>query len=543
MEYFFISLIILIIALLVGNDAVFNRKRDRGLKILEMLVTIGLVGYLIYSMPTNIEKHKLASTVKKETQILGEEVSIVNLDGSVTKTTIGKYLHDNFVKDIFDGNTNISKEEYNTNNALIIIVSVVLLVYWITLLFLFEKETIIDYKPMGDEEIFKKYNPLIAACIAQNRDVMLRDILAVILNLVNKKKLNINIESQGENEKINYKYYISENKESTYQMDMTELVIYRWIFEEKANFENGVIKHNYIRRGENGEFEIDIVKRMKDLADSSESYEKIKSISAGTKEKLNSMGANYNAVPIWLRLVNNVLLVISIILIINHIMKNGLNIKITTQEAIYAMFIGIFVVVIIPIIYVLSIAIIGVLRNLFKALSEVTEGLTGRKLIAKAISIIFATMLMMIIYASFGKELYIMYDLLLLGVTLLILSTDDHMIKHDYAILNDYYNIKELENKIKKYSLMKDENIEYIELWEDYYTYAVAFGTPIPVKRQLDVIRSSDTQILTDEVIENIYYVCKNYLEVMWDMDFSNKKSESTDLIGKVIDKIFDTDL
>ena len=45
----------------------------------------------------------------------------------------------------------------------------------------------------GEDELFKKYNPLIAGCIQGSRDVLARDIIAVILNLIDKKLIKMEI--------------------------------------------------------------------------------------------------------------------------------------------------------------------------------------------------------------------------------------------------------------------------------------------------------------------------------------------------------------
>ena len=72
---------------------------------------------------------------------------------------------------------------------------------------------------------------------------------------------------------------------------------------------------------------------------------------------------------------------------------------------------------------------------------------------------------------------------------------------------------------------MKQENVEYIKLWDKYYSYAVAFGIPMPVNKEIPIPYEND-KILSPESLEGIYYVSKAYLEVMWDMEFYNKKSE-----------------
>ena len=87
------------------------------------------------------------------------------------------------------------------------------------------------------------------------------------------------------------------------------------------------------------------------------------------------------------------------------------------------------------------------------------------------------------------------------------------------------------------YSLMKDENIEYIKLWDNYFPYSVAFGVPIPINKNIDSIYDTNTNILNMENLEGIYYVCKIYLEEMWNMEFYDFGQEIN--FEKIIDKLF----
>ena len=116
-------------------------------------------------------------------------MTVYNLDGTVEETTtIGEFLYHSFVRNVFSANTGINQIEFLKNNVIIIVVSAILLVYWITLLLLYEREQVSGYKIVEDDKLFEKYNPMIAACIAQNRNVMCRDVIAVVLNLIHKEK-------------------------------------------------------------------------------------------------------------------------------------------------------------------------------------------------------------------------------------------------------------------------------------------------------------------------------------------------------------------
>ena len=73
--------------------------------------------------------------------------------------------------------------------------------------------------------------------------------------------------------------------------------------------------------------------------------------------------------------------------------------------------------------------------------------------------------------------------------------------------------------------MIKDEQINYIKLWDEYLIYAVAFGIPIQIVNKLKETYQEDEDIEYLAKCENLYYICKAYLEVMWDMEFKERKS------------------
>ena len=534
---YFLKCIIFITIIFLGiNDIILNRKRYKYLKIIEFIICAFFVS-LLFS--TILEYHNLKSDIKKRIEndsIMGAQITEYNIDGTIGETmSIGEYMVKHFVRNVYDGRTNISQAEYLKNNIIIIVITCIFLIYWITLLLLFEKEEVTGYKITEDDKLFEKYNPLLAGCIAQNRNVMCRDIVAIILNLVNRGRLNLRIVPDESVKNIGYRYMISENKKSYERLDIIEKDIYDWIFEKVPNYISGNENYDYISKNEDV-IEIDLIKRIKDISQSDDTFVRIKEINLDTQRRLKRIGANHESVPASLKLFNNVFILLSTFFVANHIMKNGLDIVINNAQVLYYMFALIFAISILPVIYIFSLVSFEFIRIMFKSLNQITEGCTGRRLIARSISIILATLIIIVICGAFAKDVYIIFDILLLGVTCLIVFTDDYMLKHEPQILNDYYNLKRIEKKILDYSLMKDENIEYIELWDNYYSYSVAFGITIPVNKQINAIYDNKTQILTPENLEGIYYVCKSYLEEMWNMEFFELNSEIN--FEKIINRI-----
>jgi len=115
------------------------------------------------------------------------------------------------------------------STSIVCICTVFLIVYWIILLLIFERDKKYEVVNLNEEKLFDKYNPLLAGCFQGERDVLPRDILAVILNLIDKKCIKLEIEPSKENNET-YDYYISRVHDKENELDIIEEKIYRWVF-------------------------------------------------------------------------------------------------------------------------------------------------------------------------------------------------------------------------------------------------------------------------------------------------------------------------
>lgn len=112
----------------------------------------------------------------------------------------------------------------------IIIIAICLLVYWIILMLIYEKDKKYILDNVDDEELFKKYNPMIAGCIQGSRQILARDIIAVILNLINKKVITMDM-IPSTSKKEPYRYVITKNEENYNKLDNIEQYVYDWVFD------------------------------------------------------------------------------------------------------------------------------------------------------------------------------------------------------------------------------------------------------------------------------------------------------------------------
>ena len=155
--YFIKCILFLTIIFLGINDIILNRKRNKYLKILELLICMFFTLILFKTVIAyNDLKLEIRNYILNDT-IFGTEMTDYNLDGTKGETiTIGKYMAKHFIRNVYDGRTNITQVEYLKNNIIIIVVTCIYLVYWITLLLLFEKEEVSGLKIIEDGEIFLK---------------------------------------------------------------------------------------------------------------------------------------------------------------------------------------------------------------------------------------------------------------------------------------------------------------------------------------------------------------------------------------------------
>ena len=67
-------------------------------------------------------------------------------------------------------------------------------------------------------------------------------------------------------------------------------------------------------------------------------------------------------------------------------------------------------------------------------------------------------------------------DIMLIIISAIIAFTDNVMMKNEVNKIEDYSRLSLLKDKIKKYTLLNERDIEQNVLWERYMPYAVSFG-------------------------------------------------------------------
>lgn len=336
----------------------------------------------------------------------------------------------------------------------VMIFALVLVIYWIILMLVFEKDKKYDVTNLDEDEIFSRYNPMVAGCLQGSRDILSRDIIAVILELVNKKIINLEFQKTAEG-KENYRYIISRNIEKETEMDPVEKYLHLWLF--------GFNNHT-----------VDLQKRLEEMPKEGDANVRFRELNRRVKDTLNSVGANQPRVPKGLRIFNDFLLILSIVLIFRHIAYNGLNIYtgnlINLLPFVKLLYMGIIAIG--SFLYI-PIQIVVITRH---QISHIVQKVTGQKSVITAISlsILFAVIIGLTI--AFVPAKFIVADELLLGICLIIVLTDNLMLKNNPIISEDYSKLNLLKNRIVDYTMMEDRDVEQVKLWGRYLSYGISFG-------------------------------------------------------------------
>lgn len=354
-----------------------------------------------------------------------------------------------------------AKQNYTRNMG---IFALGLLVYWIVLLVKYEKDKKYKVVAIKDDELFEKYNPMIAGCLEGNRCILARDIIAVILNLIDKKNIELELKSKIDG-RDNYEYLIKKvpNKES--EMDMVEKYVYDWIF-----------KYNDC---------IDLSYALERMPKDEEANKKFKQLNKIVQQELNKKGANNQSVPKFLRIFNTILFIFIIFLSIHHILYQGFDIDANKIGLLLPIIVYAFALSpMLIMIFYLPISLIVTLRH---GITRIVHKITGKKVVTTAITIITLSLIVLVLTILFvpTEYKYIIVDELLICIAMIIIFTDNLMLQNSIKIIEDYSKVNGLKDKIENYTMMEDRDIEQVKLWGKYLAYAVSFGIADKISKRI----------------------------------------------------------
>lgn len=337
----------------------------------------------------------------------------------------------------------------------IILFTIALTIYWIFLLNKFELDSKYEVSNINAEELFKKYNPMVAGCFQGGRDILSRDILAVILNLIEKRNIGLDIQSTND-EKNTYKYYISKVPTKENEMDQIERTIYYWLFSD----------YNKER--------IELSSAISKMPLNAMAIPNMEELSQEVKQILNKIGVNQHKVPKIVKVLNIMILFLVWFFTLIHMVSKGYTIS---QNIFNILDYICLILFLIPVSYII---ITKIWNLIFKKCFNFIETLNIADSKVFKIAIVIFEIFILLAIVTFVTEKpenrYIIADEALYCISIIIVLTDKKMLNNSPLAIEDYSKLNSLKNKIDEYSLIEEKDLEYIVLWGKYLAYAVSFG-------------------------------------------------------------------
>ena len=410
-----------------------------------------------------------------------------------------------------------NREEKNAFTWKIIIAAICLLVYWIILMAIFENDKKYPVTNIKEEELFKKYNPMLAGCIQGSRNILARDIIAVILELINKKIIQLEIIQTIE--KDNYKYQISKTENAESKMDSIENYVYNWIFGSKNK--------------------VNLNDRLKAMPKEKNANKKFKELNKIVEEKLAENGANQAKVPMCIRVFNVFLFILSLLLVYKHIMFNGFEIYNPEISKFTLIAMAIYIIPMFPLLFGLLYIPINLIIIIRHKINKTVQRITGQKVVTTTISLLVLFGVIILITALVSSAKYIIADEVLICIATILILTDNLMLKNNSIMIEDYSRLNALKDKIENYTLMEDRDIEQITLWEQYLSYAVSFGIANKIVKRIkglnldeDLEKLINSDIYTDYIMSDY---ATFYVFASLDRRFVKSYKETSE---KIFDKL-----
>ena len=383
-----------------------------------------------------------------------------------------------------------NKEEKNKFTRNIIIFASCLLIYWVILMLIYEKDKKYIVNNIDEDELFEKYNPMIAGCIQGSRTILARDIIAVILNLIEKKAIFMEF-NQTISKSENYNYIISKNSNGVEKMDGIERYVHDWVFEGKDT--------------------VNLANRLEQMPKEKDANKKFRELNELVETQLANKGANQAKVPMFVRGVNIFLFILSLVVIFKHIMFNGLNIY-STQNSSMILFVFLkYVIIIFPLamgLLYLPLNLIIIIRH---KVNKTVQRITGQKVVTTTISIVFIFAIIITLTAIFSPVKYIVADEILICIATILILTDNLMLKNSASMIEDYSKLNTLKYKIENYTMMEDRDIEQVTLWGKYISYAVSFGIASKIVKRIKGLHIDDDLLNIVENKEFFDFVSSDY--------------------------------
>ena len=390
-------------------------------------------------------------------------------------------------------------------NVIAIIAIIGIFVYWVYLLIKYERDKFIPMANIDDIEMMNKYNPMILACIAQNRDMHPRDIIAVLIDLVNIGALKMNFSKKENKIKSAGTYILTKNKD---------------FFDDPNKYSKlDEIQNEILYMFFDKEDQIELLGKLKKINKKDSMVNKLKKLDRIAAVKLEEVGANLKSVPVITLIINNcifilvvfyLLAMISYNVVLNMSMLSTSNHQIIGSAVEFGVIIIIAISALLPYFLRLILAILGLINSVKRSISKLSFKLTSKKLTKMILDILIIFILIIVFEIFVINQSYMIIATILFFEILMLILTDNLMTSHENKIKKDYFRLKMIQDRIEKGSLLDEKEFSHNVLWEKYLTFAIALGVG-EVSKYVALIPEYNN---LNDALEDINYFTSDYYDI-----------------------------
>ena len=141
--------------------------------------------------------------------------------------------------------------------------------------------------------------------------------------------------------------------------------------------------------------------------------------------------------------------------------------------------------------------------------------------------LIFLIIIILTALFSSNANKYIIADEVLICISLIIMLTDNLMMKNSIRMIEDFSKINCFKDKIENYTMMEDRDIEQVTIWGKYLAYAVSFGIADKIRKRIKDLSLDDDllELLNNEDI--LEYIMTDYSFFYYNADLDSRFVES----------------
>lgn len=416
-----------------------------------------------------------------------------------------------------------------TMDVITIIIIIGLFIYFIILICKYDYQNLSKGVGKSYEQVLEEINPVVGACVLQERSMERKDVIALLINLISSKVVDIETNKRNGTHIIRQNREFFLKKENLSKLDAIDRQVLDMFLKKNGEYVSEIVLEDELEKNK-----YDLMSEMK-----------IAGIAMLVDKELDSIGANTKKVTDGNKILNIVIFIVTAIFTVVKIIFNAYNgiqfsmiqktftlgyignildilehiaifiligaaIWLTLEIIMYLLFLSVYIVE--YIIIKIGNKDNGLLFNSIKLDKKVFDSSIGKvmKITSKYIFII--SIVFCIVYIAVPTTSTIIY-MLMLTICLLIVITDDYMIKHSEDLAPTFIGLKLLEEKVLKGSYLKEKGIEDTILWGKYlaYTFALGYGDS---DQYIDILNYSREEEYSKNTIKNYVLNKDIYVEL-----------------------------